>query len=302
MKNNTIKKGIVLLAVMFCLGLWLQGEVKVITSYRYIADIVRQVGGEAVSVTALARGDRDPHFITPKPSFIAKLRRADLLVVNGGQLEIGWLPAVLRQANNGHVKPGGKGFLELMSRVKPIDVPLDVSRAHGDVHPEGNPHIQLDPHHIPGFALAIMDALCAAAPGKCETFRTNHDAFIKKWRAKMTEWEGKLHALKGRKVVESHRLYAYLFHRYGVESAAALEPLPGIPATSRHLIKVMKLIKKENIGIIVQDVYHSAKTARFAAEKTGARVVIVPHDVGAVKEATDIFALFDEIVRRLTSS
>ncbi|MCP5107694.1 MAG: zinc ABC transporter solute-binding protein [bacterium] len=297
-----MKRTIVFILFVLLLNLVVWGKIKVVTTYRYIADITQKIGGDAVSVTALARGDRDPHFITPKPSFIAKLRKTDLLIVNGGQLEIGWLPPVIRQANNRNINTGGKGFLSLMGFAKPIDVHLDVSRAHGDVHPEGNPHIQLDPHHIPIFADAIKNKLCQLAPDNCSVFQVNYETFSKKWAEKSRQWEEALLPLKEVDVVEYHKLYEYLFHRYHIHAVGTLEPLPGIPPTSRHLGEMISLIKEENIKIIVQDVYHSSKTARFVAGKTGAKVVIIPHDVGAVKEAVDIFALFDEIVRRLTSS
>lgn len=297
-----MKRAIVFILFVLGMNLVVCAKIKVVTSYGYIADITQRIGGEAVSVIALARGDRDPHFITPRPSFIAKLRKADLLIVNGGQLEIGWLPPVIHQANNRDINAGGKGFLSLMGFAEPIDVHLDVSRAHGDVHPEGNPHIQLDPHHIPIFAGTIKEKLCQLAPDKCGVFQTNYETFAKKWEEKSRQWEDALRPLKGVEVVEYHKLYEYLFHRYHIKSVATLEPLPGIPPTSRHLSDMITLIKEENITIIVQDVYHSSKTARFVAGKTGAKVVIIPHDVGAVKGAADIFALFDEIVRRLTSS
>lgn len=297
-----MKRAIVLILMLLAANLMVSAKIKVVTSYRYIADITQKIGGDEVSVTALARGDRDPHFITPKPSFIAKLRKADLLIVNGGQLEIGWLPPVIRQANNGDIDTGGKGFLGLMGFAKPIDVHLDISRAHGDVHPEGNPHIQLDPHHIPIFADAVKKKLCQLAPDHCTVFQTNYETFVKKWEEKSRQWQEALKPLKDVKVVEYHKLYEYLFHRYHIKSVSTLEPLPGIPPTSRHLADIINLIKEEKIKIIVQDVYHSSKTARFVAGKTGAKVVIIPHDVGAVKEAVDIFTLFDEIVRRLTSS
>jgi zinc/manganese transport system substrate-binding protein len=278
------------------------GKIKVVTSYGYIADITRLIGGEEVSVNALASGSMDPHFITPKPSFIAKLRKAELLVINGGQLEIGWLPPVIRQANNPRINPGQVGLLVLMDLVESNDVPEDVSRAHGDVHPEGNPHIQLDPDNIPVFAKAVMERLSRLAPDKSEVFKRNYEDFRKRWSEKTVLWEQRLSPLKGMKVVSYHKLYDYLFRRFQIESVETLEPLPGIPPTSRHIAGIIDLIKKENIALIAQDVYHSSKTARFISEKTGVKVVILPHDVGAVKEVTDIFSLFDEIVRRLTGS
>jgi len=292
--------------LLLCLGLgfsgWGYGRIKIVTSYTYIADIAHKMGGEAVEVEALAPGNRDPHFITPRPSFIAKLRKADLLIINGGHLEIGWLPPVIQQANNGHINPGGPGFISLIDYVQPIEVQQEVSRAHGDVHPEGNPHIQLDPDHILIFARVIKEKLCALAPAECQVFQLNYDAFAQKWQEKTQGWDQALKRLQGAKVVQYHKLYDYFLHRYQIQEVETLEPLPGIPPTSRHIVEVIESIKKNQVKFILQDVYHSPKTAQYAADKTGARVVILPHDVGAVDGVNDVFDLFDEIVRRVVGN
>jgi zinc/manganese transport system substrate-binding protein len=279
----------------------LQAKLRVVTSYNYISDIVKQVGGDTVSIYALAKGSHDPHFITPKPSFIAKLRKADLLIINGAQLEIGWLPPVMRRANNPDIIPGSKGFLSLVDYVDPIDVHENVSRSSGDVHPEGNPHIQLDPYHIPIFAKAVTDKLCQLDEGNCEAYKKNLASFNEKWQQKLTQWDAALSQLKGVKLVEYHKVYDYLFHRYQMNMVGTLEPLPGIPPSSRHIAETIKMMNENQVGLILQDVYHSSKTARYVAGKTAAKVVIIPHDVGALKEVTDIFSLFDELVGRLTA-
>jgi zinc/manganese transport system substrate-binding protein len=307
MKKQFILKHIILeyisiIGILFFLGCTplLQAKIDVITSYPYIADIVRQVGGNDVSVKALAKGARDPHFITPKPSFIAKLRKAELLVINGAQLEIGWLPPVIRQSNNAAIQPGKKGFLSLFNFVEPIDSQENVSRAHGDIHPEGNPHIQMNPHHFPIFAEAIADKLCSLLPSKCEVFKKNLADFISRWNLKMTQWDKKLAHLKGQKIITYHKLFDYFFKYYGIEIVGTLEPLPGIPPTPRHIGNAIKLIKREKVQFIIQDVYHSPKSAKYAAAKAGIKLVTIPHDLGAVKGTDDLISLFDEIVRRLT--
>jgi zinc/manganese transport system substrate-binding protein len=137
-------------------------------------------------------------------------------------------------------------------------------------------------------------------PDNCEIYRKNHDHFGKKWQEKTAQWDKMLSQVKEMKVIEYHKLYEYLFHRYHIEVLGTLEPLPGIPPGSRHIADIIDIIKKQDIRIIFQDVYHSTRTAQFVSGKTGAKVVIIPHDVGAVKEVTDIFSLFDEIARRLT--
>jgi zinc/manganese transport system substrate-binding protein len=298
---NNMRKTIILIFIMLVFSLLTYGKVRVVTSYPYIADIAERVGGDGVSVIALAKGSHDPHYITPKPSFIAKLRKADLLIVNGGQLEIGWLPPVMRQANNPRINPRSEGFLSLIDYVKPIDVQESVSRSQGDVHPEGNPHIQLDPHNIPLFARAISDRLCKLDKENCTLYNRNFDAFNEKWKRKTAQWDKALGALEGVKVVEYHKVYDYLLHRYRFKLMGTLEPLPGIPPTTRHIGKTIEMMKEQNVGLVLQDVYHSSKTAKFVAGKAGAKVIIIPHDLGAVEEVTDIFSLFDQLVGRLTS-
>jgi zinc/manganese transport system substrate-binding protein len=298
MKEITMKRIIIMVFVSF--NLLVHGKLKVVTSYRYIGDIVKQVAGDLVSINALAKGSHDPHFITPKPSFIAKLRKADLLVINGGQLEVGWLPPVMRQANNPKINTAGIGFMSLIDFVKPIDMHNNASRSGGDVHPEGNPHIQLDPYNIPVFAKAISAKLCQLDPNNCDSYKKNLALFTEKWQGKIKVWDQSLNQLKGVKVVEYHKVYDYLFHRYNFTLMGTLEPLPGISPTTKHIAGTIKMMNEQQVGLVLQDVYHSSKTARYVAFKSAARVVIIPHDVGAVKEVTDIFSLYDELVRRLT--
>ncbi|MDQ1354865.1 MAG: Zinc transporter solute-binding protein [Acidobacteriota bacterium] len=297
-------RNILLFITILLVGInqWGADKINVVTTYRYIADITQRIGGDRLSVTSLAPGNLDPHFITPKPSFIARLRKADLLIINGGQLEIGWIPPVLQQANNPGIMPGSKGFLSLMEFIEPLDVNLNASRAQGDVHPEGNPHIQMDPYNIPLFAAAIKDELCRLDEDHCTDYQKNCDSFIRQWAEKTAEWDSSLARLNGVKVVEYHKLYEYLVHRYHIEVINTIEPLPGIPPSSRHIAEIIESIEKQNARLILQDVYHGSQVAKYISGKTGAKVVIIPHDVGAVKEVTDIFSLFDEITRRLTGS
>ncbi len=275
-------------------------KINVVATYPYIADILQKIGGENIKVTSLASGDMDPHTITPRPSFIAKLRSAKLVVINGGQLEIGWLPPVLQQANNPQIIPGSNGFMSLMDFITPLEVNREISRAQGDVHPEGNPHIHLDPANILIFASAIKDKLSQLDKAREIDYQKNYEAFKQKWQLKTNEWETRLQGLKGKYVIPYHKLYSYFLHRFGIQSASEIEPLPGIPPSARHLAGLIYVIKQQHVELIIQDVYHSSQGAKFLKEKTGIPIVIIPHDIGAVKEAVDIFSLFDEIVKRLT--
>jgi zinc/manganese transport system substrate-binding protein len=297
-----MKLKIFLIALTVCsLALPLAAErLQVVTTYPYIADLVEQVGGERVKVHALAGGQWDPHTIMAKPSFIAKLRRADLLVINGAQLEIGWLPPLLNQANNPRINVGSRGLLDLSRFVKLIDVPENVSRAHGDIHPDGNPHYYLDPHNMLPLAEAIAAKLCEMDGPGSGVFRKNLVGFQARWNAKLDEWQKLLAGLKDSLVIEYHKNYDYLLHRYHLRLLGTVELLPGIPPTSKHILELEAKISAAQARFILQDIYNPDEASRHLASKHGIRMIKLPHDVGAVREAEGVFSLFDEIVRRLT--
>jgi len=275
-------------------------KLRIITAYPWIADITGRLAGNRADVSSLASGDFDPHTIIPRPSYIAKLRNADLLIINGAQLEIGWLPPIIRRAANPGINPGMEGFLDLSRHVTLIDKPAGVSRADGDVHPDGNPHYCLDPENIPPVARAITNRLRSIDPAGSAGYEENLRAFLSEWKTKSDEWKGKLASHRGVKVVEYHKIFDYFILRFGLDLRGTIEPLPGIPPFSGHIVRVKDTIVREKVSIIFMDVYNPQKAAKFLASETGARYIIVPHDVGAVAGAKDIVTLFDEIVRRLS--
>ncbi len=295
-----MKRCILALAVLTCVTQASARRIQVVTTYPYIAELARKVGGDNVRVHALARGDWNPHTIVPKPSFIAHLRKADLLVINGGQLEIGWLPPLLNQANNSKIQAGTSGLLDLSMAVTLIDVPSSVSRAQGDVHPEGNPHYYLDPANIPPLAEAIAVRLGEMDPGLAPVFNSNLKAFQESWAVKMSEWESRLKPLSGASVIEYHKNFDYFMRRFHLALAGTIEPLPGIPPTSRHIEGLEQIIRNTRIRFILQDIYNPDAAARHLSHKHGIPMVALPHDVGAVPGAEGIVTLFDEIVARLT--
>lgn len=276
-------------------------EINIITTYPYIANIVENIGGDRVKVTALANSKWNPHTIVPKPSFIAKMRTADLLIINGAQLEIGWLPQLIRQANNPKIQFESVGFLDLSKFVSLIEIPKEVSRALGDVHPEGNPHYYLDYMNIFQIAEAIKNKLIELYPENQQYFLDNFNRFKNKLNEKIKIWETNLIKLKGTKVIEYHKIFDYFIKRCEMFLAGTLEPLPGIPPSSRHIKEVEKLIKEENIKFILQDVYNPDDAAKYLSKKYNIKLLILPHDVGATNDVYDIFSLFDSIIERLTN-
>ena len=290
-----------LLLLLLCVQTAFTGHLQVVATYGYIGDIAQRIGKDRVDVVSLARGDYNPHIIIPKPSYIAKLRRADLLIMNGGQLEIGWLPQIIKQANNGAVQPGERGFLDLSMHVQLIDVPTSVSRELGDVHPEGNPHFFLDPDNIPVVAQAITERLSELDPDNKTFYEANNKELHELWQQKMKGWEEKLQPFKGEKIVEYHRIFDYFLHRFGFVIVGTIEPLPGIPPTTKHIADVEKLIEREHVKYIFQDVYNPQDASTYLAKRLQVKMLILPHDVGATDGATDVFSVFDEIVRRMTN-
>lgn len=294
-----MKKFLLSLILVFAASPAYAANLNIVTSYSYIEDITKKIGKDKVNVSSLSRGDWDPHFIVPKPSLISKSRKADLLIINGAQLEIGWLPAIIRQANNADIQPGTKGFVDLSVYMNLIQVPNNISRSQGDVHPFGNPHFALDPDNIPIVSKVITERLCQLDNDNCSYFTTNNQSFTKKWLEKSKIWSNKMKSLNGVKVIEYHRLFDYLFKKYNMQVINTLEPLPGIPPPPKHLATVIETIKKESIKVNIRGVYNPYDPSKYISDKTTSKLITLPHDVRSVKESDDIFSLFDEIVKRL---
>ena len=272
-------KKIILLTLIF--ASMANAAFRIDTTYATMGAVAQKIGGDLVDVQVLGSSKYDPHFITPKPSLIAKLRRADLLIMNGGGLELGWLPPLLRSANNPKIQNGAKGLLDLSHYVSMIDVPASVSRAFGDIHAQGNPHISTDPHVILVMAKAIKDKLIQLDVAHSTTYSKNYDAFISYWKTYLAKLDAKMQACSVKKVIQYHELFNYFLHRYNIKSYGTVEPLPGIAPSSKHSLALINLMQEKHIKVILQDVYHERKTAKFIASKTGARVAIIPHELGA---------------------
>lgn len=266
-------------------------SIHVTAAYPYIGELVKTIGGNKTEVNVLAVGSSDPHFVVPRPSFIGILRQSDLLILNGGGLETGWIPPLLSQANNPKIIQGSSGYFDLSKYVKMIDKPVSLSRAQGDIHAEGNPHYALDPYNIPILAKVIMLKLSEIDPADKAVFRANYEAFAVHWKSKLAQWEGQMGACRNTEAVQYHELFTYFLNRYGIRTASTIEPLPGISPSSRHTMELISLMRERRIGLIVQDTYHEPKTAQFIADKTGAKVAFLPYDIG--NSVGDLESLFD---------
>jgi zinc/manganese transport system substrate-binding protein len=273
-------------------------SLKVDTTYTTLGAVAKEIGGKNVTVFVLGSPKYDPHFIVPKPSLLSKLRRADLLIINGGGLELGWLPPLLRNANNAKIRNGAKGFLDMSHYVKMIDVPSSVSRAFGDVHAQGNPHYSTDPHVIPVMAKAIEQKLIMLDPAHAAEYVKNYENFTKEWSRYLQNYDAKMQECSTKKVVQYHELFNYFLKRYKIKSYGNIEPLPGIAPSSKHTIALIGTMQANGVKLILQDVYHERKTAKFIAGKTGARVAVIPHDMGAEGSKT-LQEFYNKIAKRI---
>ena len=268
--------------------------IAVITTTEDLASIVREVGGGRVQVEALARGYQDPHFVDAKPSFILKLQRAQLLVLVGRDLEIGWLPPLLTQSRNARIQPGVAGYLDASLTARILEIPTgQITRAMGDVHPLGNPHYWLDPQNGTRIARAIADRLGmidsadrAHFAQRLASFRLRLEEAEKRWLAAMAPY-------KGLKVVSYHRSFPNFAERFGLDIIGYVEPRPGIPPTPRHTAALIDEMKQQGVKLVLVEPYFDLKTPNAIAREAGAALVVMPPSVGGIPQASDYFALFD---------
>ena len=278
-------------------------KLKVITSLTDLASLTQEVGGDKVDVEALAKGYQDPHFVEPKPSFLLKLRNADLLIIVGLDLEIGWLPPLITQSGNGKIQPGGQGYLDASQFAEILEIPQGlVTRAEGDVHPLGNPHYWLDPDNGRRIAKGIAAKLSERDPEDAEFFQQREKDFEKRLAEADLKWTAQMAPYRGRQIVTYHRSWPNFAKHFGLDVEGYIEPRPGIPPTPSHTIELVNLMKRENIKIELIEPYFDLKTPNSIASMTGGKVVQIMPSVGGKPEITDYFKLFDYDIGLLTKA
>jgi zinc/manganese transport system substrate-binding protein len=277
--------------------------VNVVTATEDLADLTRQVGGDRVKVESIARGYQDPHFVEAKPSFILKLAKADLLVVIGRELEIGWLPPLIQQSRNAKVQVGADGYLDASLTVKILEIPTgQITRAMGDVHPLGNPHYWLDPGNGRRIAKAIADKLSRMDAADAAYFASRYADFDKRLAEAEKRWDAAMAPYKGLKVVTYHRSWPNFVDRFSLDVIGYVEPRPGIPPSPSHTIDLIAEMKRQNVKILIVEPYFDLKTPQSIGRETGAKVVVLPPSVGGVKEIADYISLFDYDVNLLVAA
>lgn len=270
------------------------GKLNVMTTTQDLAAIAREVGGDKVNVDSIAMGYQDPHFVEPKPSFLLKLQKADLLAVVGLQLEIGWLPPLQTQSRNAKIQVGGKGYLDMSQFCQVLEIPTgQVTRAMGDVHPLGNPHYWLDPQNGRRIAKAFQNAFSEGDAADAAYFQQHYDDFDKRLAAAEKGWEQKMAPYKGRKVVTYHRSWPNFCERFGLNVIDYVEPRPGIPPTPSHTLELINTMKAQGVKLILVEPYFDLRTPNSVAQAVGGEVAQLMPSVGGVKQITTYFQLFD---------
>ncbi|HEX2599098.1 MAG TPA: metal ABC transporter substrate-binding protein [Terriglobales bacterium] len=278
-------------------------KLNVMTSTTDMAALTQEVGGDKVNVDSIAKGYQDPHFVEAKPSFLLKLRQADLLISVGLQLEIGWLPPLITQSGNPRIQVGAGGYLDASQFAQILEIPQGtVTRAEGDVHPLGNPHYWLDPDNGRRIAKGIAGKLGDLDPGDAAYFQQRFQDFDKRLSAAEQKWDGEMKPYRGRKVVTYHRSFPNFAQHFGLDVIGYVEPRPGIPPTPSHTLELIQLMKRENAKVVLVEPYFDLKTPQSIGRATGAQVIVYLPSVGGEKQVTNYFELFDYDINLLTKA
>jgi len=277
--------------------------VRVVTSLQDFASITDAVGGKRVETFALAKGYQDPHFVEPKPSFVLKLSKADLLIVAGLELEVGYLPPLIDQSRNEKIRPGAAGYLDASNGCDILERPTGtVTRAMGDVHPYGNPHYWLDPENGRIIARAIAGKLSQLDPSGAAEYQSNLAAFEAKLTESAKRWDAALAPYAGTELVTYHTSWPNFLKRFKLVAAGYIEPKPGIPPSPAHTVELINMMLETKIPVILMEPYFDQKTPKAVAEKTGATLLTFIPSVGGVPEAKDYISLFDYDVKLLADA
>jgi zinc/manganese transport system substrate-binding protein len=261
--------------------------------------LVREIGGDKVQVYVATSALQDPHRIEARPSLLAQARQANLVIAAGAELEVGWLPLVLRDSGNAAIQPGQPGNFSAATYVNRLEVPSVLDRANGDVHAAGNPHIHLDPRNVLKVGEALTTRMAELDPGQAASYRNGFKTFSGKWQAAIVRWEKEAAPLRGVAVLVHHSSFVYLANWLGLKEVGTLEPKPGIEPTSNHLMALLSRQQTQPARMVLRTAYQQDGPSQWIAGKTGIPAVMLPYTVGGTPEAKDLFGLFDDTVQRL---
>jgi zinc/manganese transport system substrate-binding protein len=294
---------VLLLALLAAQPMLAAGKLNVVTATQDLASLASEVGGDRVNVIAIARGYQDPHFVEAKPSFLLNLRKADLLVVVGLELEIGWLPPLITQSGNPKIQPAAQGYFDASRFAEILEIPTtQVTRAMGDVHPQGNPHYWLDPQNGLRVAAGLAQKMSEMSPGDGAFFQQRLQDFRKRLTEAERRWDDQMKPYRGRKVITYHQSWPNFAKRFGLQVVEYVEPRPGIPPSPAHVVELIALMKRQNVKLILVEPYFDLKTPQSVARETGGQVVVLMPSVGGNKDTGDYIKLFDYDVSQLVKA
>jgi zinc/manganese transport system substrate-binding protein len=279
-----------------------QAALKVLATTPDWGALTQELGGDHVNVYVATTALQDVHRVEAKPSLVARARTADLVVATGAELEVGWLPVLVQESGNSRIQPGAPGYFEAASALRLLEVPSKLDRAMGDIHPQGNPHVQLDPHNIAAVARALTARLSQLDPAQAAFYAARAKDFDARWSEAIKRWEAKGAPLKGAQVVIMHRDQAYLCHWLGLTEVASIEPKPGVPPTAAYLGMLVGKLTSAPPKLILLNAYNDAKAADWLSERVHAPAVVLPFSVGGSAEAKDLFGLFDDTLNKLLAA
>lgn len=266
------------------------------------AALAKELTPENTNIFSATTAQQDPHFIQARPSLIAKMRRADLVICAGAELEAGWLNLLLKKSNNRRVQSSEQGLFLAADHVENLDIPDSVDRSQGDVHELGNPHVHLDPYRVQQLATALTARLQQLAPEQSDLFEARYQNFQQRWQLAIKQWQQQAAPLKDKKVISYHSSFRYLFAFLAMNKVADLEPKAGLPPTTAHLSALLNIIKQEQVPVVVYSAYQQAKPAQWLADKTGIQAIQLPYTIGGNTQTNDLFSLMDSHISLLLNA
>jgi zinc/manganese transport system substrate-binding protein len=276
-------------------------QIRVVATTPDLGSVAKEIGGDKVSVVALAKPTEDPHYVDAKPSHIVTLNRADALIEGGAELELGWLPPLLENSRNSKISAGAPGRIVASEGIKLLEIPTSFDRSKGDVHSLGNPHFMIDPVNVRIIARNIANHFAQIDPKNAATYNGNLGRFNSKLDAKFADWQKQLAPYRGARIVTYHKDFIYLADRFGLNIVGELEPKPGIAPSPAHLAQVIGKMRVTNAKVILVQPFQNRRTAETVARQAGAVVLDVPQQPGAAPNTTSYFDLMDNLVRTLVT-
>tara|TARA_Y100001935_G_scaffold51450_2_gene43001 strand:- start:20227 stop:21138 length:912 start_codon:yes stop_codon:yes gene_type:complete len=292
---------LIIIQFIFSTSLYANDKLNIFACEPEWKSLAEEIGGDMVKAFSATHAKQDPHYIRARPSLISKIRRADLIFCSGAGLEVGWMPILVQKARS-QVQPGNIGYFMASKYTPVIDIPNEIDRGHGDVHPEGNPHVHLDPHNILLVAKELNRRLSIIDSKNKSFYQEQYNNFVDKWQNSILRWNKEIESIKGKRIIIHHKSFDYLFNWLQLNEIASLEVKPGIPPTASHLKNILENTNKSSVDIIVVSPYDPTEGALWLSEKTQIPVVTLPYTIGGNEESNNLIALFDSSIKILQNA